>query len=114
MELELGKCMEANGSGMRELAQLAVRRYATALEVILRTLAENALRDAEHNEVRAEQDGTLLATDSKILDPLAAKQWAITLTTEVAVFIPSVNSIIVSKPTGGPKVPQQASNWNED
>lgn len=133
-ELELGKRVEAYGSGMRGLAQHAVKRYATALEVIPRTLAENALGGAEGNEVlsrlwakheqkggeawgvdiEAEQDGTLLATDLKILDPLAAKQWAIKLATEAAVSVLSVDSIIMSKPAGGPKVPQQASNWDED
>ncbi|KAG2131731.1 chaperonin Cpn60/TCP-1 family [Suillus bovinus] len=133
-ELELGKRVEAYGSGMRGLAQHAVKRYATALEVIPRTLAENALGGAEGNEVlsrlwakheqqggeawgvdiEAEQDGTLLATDYKILDPLAAKQWAIKLATEAAVSVLSVDSIIMSKPAGGPKVPQQASNWDED
>lgn len=111
-----------------------MKRYATALEVIPRTLAENALGGAEGNEVlsrlwakheqkggeawgvdiEAEQDGTLLATDFKILDPLAAKQWAIKLATEAAVSVLSVDSIIMSKPAGGPKVPQQASNWDED
>lgn len=50
-ELELGKRVEAYGSGMRGLAQHAVKRYATALEVIPRTLAENALGGAEGNEV---------------------------------------------------------------
>ncbi|KAG2753959.1 T-complex protein 1 [Suillus brevipes Sb2] len=133
-ELELGKHVEAYGSGMRGLAQRAVKRHATALEVIPRTLAENALGGAEGNEVlsrlwakheqkggeawgvdiEAEQDGTLLATDFKILDPLAAKQWAIKLATEAAVSVLSVDSIIMSKPAGGPKVPQQASNWDED
>ncbi|KAG1742495.1 chaperonin Cpn60/TCP-1 family [Suillus lakei] len=133
-ELELGRRVEAYGSGMRGLAQHAVKRYATALEVIPRTLAENALGGAEGNEVlsrlwakheqkggeawgvdiEAEEDGTLLATDFKILDPLAAKQWAIKLATEAAVSVLSVDSIIMSKPAGGPKVPQQASNWDED
>ncbi|KAG0695543.1 chaperonin Cpn60/TCP-1 family [Suillus ampliporus] len=133
-ELELGKRVEAYGSGMRGLAQHAVKRYATALEIIPRTLAENALGGAEGNEVlsrlwakheqkggeawgvdvEAEEDGTLLTTDCKILDPLAAKQWAIKLATEAAVSVLSVDSIIMSKPAGGPKVPQQANNWDED
>jgi T-complex protein 1 subunit theta len=50
-ELELGRRVEAYGSGMKGLAQHAVKRYATALEVIPRTLAENALGGAEGNEV---------------------------------------------------------------
>lgn len=151
-ELELGKRVDAYGSGLKGLAQHAVKRYATALEVVPRTLADNALGGAEGNEVlsrlwakheqkggeawgvdvevrvspgsivtryssrdnQAEQDGTLIATDYKILDSLAAKSWAIKLATEAAVSVLSVDSIIMSKPAGGPKVPQQAGNWDED
>ncbi|KIM58489.1 hypothetical protein SCLCIDRAFT_16768 [Scleroderma citrinum Foug A] len=133
-ELELGKRIETYGNGLKGLAQHAVKRYAMALEVIPRTLAENALGGAEGNEVlsrlwakheqkggeaygvdvEAEQDGTLLATEHKILDSLAAKSWAIKLATEAAVSVLSVDSIIMSKPAGGPKVPQQASNWDDD
>lgn len=50
-ELELAKRVDAYGSGLKGLAQHAVKRYATALEVIPRTLAENALGGAEGNEV---------------------------------------------------------------
>ncbi|KAH7912712.1 chaperonin Cpn60/TCP-1 family [Hygrophoropsis aurantiaca] len=133
-ELELGKRVEAYGSGLKGLSQHAVKRYATALEVVPRTLAENALGGAEGNEVLSrlwakheqkggeawgvdvenEQDGTLLATEYKILDSMGAKSWAIRLATEAAVSVLSVDSIIMSKPAGGPKVPQQAGNWDED
>ncbi|KAG9312279.1 chaperonin Cpn60/TCP-1 family [Chiua virens] len=133
-ELALGKRVDAYGSGLKGLSQHAVKRYATALEVVPRTLADNALGGAEGNEVLSrlwakheqkggeswgvdvenEQDGTLIATDYKILDSLAAKSWAIKLGTEAAVSVLSVDSIIMSKPAGGPKVPQQAGNWDED
>jgi hypothetical protein len=36
------------------------------------------------------------------------------LGTEAAVSVLSVDSIIMSKPAGGPKVSQQAGNWDED
>ncbi|KAI6007555.1 chaperonin Cpn60/TCP-1 family [Pisolithus orientalis] len=119
-ELELAKRVDTYGSGLRGLAQHAVKRYSTALEVIPRTLAENALGGAEGNEeawgvdVEAEQDGTLLATEHKILDSLAAKAWALKLATEAAASVLSVDSIIMSKPAGGPKIPQQSGNWDED
>ncbi|KAH8103497.1 T-complex protein 1 [Cristinia sonorae] len=133
-ELELAKRVDAYGSGLRGLSQHGVRRWASALEVVPRTLAENALGGAEGNEVvsrlwakheqeggetwgidvEAETDGTLNASDYKILDSLAAKSWAIRLATEAAVSVLSVDSIIMSKPAGGPKIPQQASNWDED
>jgi T-complex protein 1 subunit theta len=50
-ELTLSKAVDAHGAAMKGLAQHAVRRYAQALEVIPRTLAENALGGAEGNEV---------------------------------------------------------------
>lgn len=63
---------------------------------------------------QAETDGTLNASDYKILDSLAAKTWAIRLATEAATSVLSVDSIIMSKPAGGPKIPQQSGNWDED
>jgi len=134
-ELELAKRIEVYGSGLKGLSQHAVRRYSSALEVVPRTLAENAFGAAEGNEVlsrlwakheekggeawgvdiEAETDGkTLSAVDHEILDSLAAKSWAVKLATEAAVAVLSVDSIIMSKPAGGPKIPQQAGNWDED
>jgi chaperonin GroEL (HSP60 family) len=133
-EVELARRVETYGAGLRGLAQHAVKRYAQALEVVPRTLAENALGGAEGNEVVSrlwakhekaggeawgvdienEEDGTLSATDCKIMDPLAAKSWAIKLATEAAISVLAVDSIIMSKPAGGPKIPQQAGNWDED
>ncbi|EJF57172.1 T-complex protein 1 [Dichomitus squalens] len=133
-ELELAKRVEAYGNGLKGLSQHAVKRWAQALEVVPRTLAENALGGAEGNEVvsrlyakhegpegavwgvdvEAEKDGTLSATEHQILDSLAAKQWAIKLATEAATSVLSVDAIIMSRPAGGPKIPQQAGNWDED
>ncbi|THH27334.1 hypothetical protein EUX98_g6856 [Antrodiella citrinella] len=132
-ELELAKRVDAYGSGLRGLSQHGVRRWASALEVVPRTLAENALGGAEGNEVvsrlwakheqevvfvlillRLRRMALSMATDYKILDSLAAKSWAIRLATEAAVSVLSVDSIIMSKPAGGPKIPQQAGNWDED
>lgn len=133
-ELELARRVESYGSGLRGLAQHAVKRYATALEVVPRTIAENAFGGSEGNEVvsrlwarhqekggevvgvdvEAEEDGTLDAKAHGILDSLAAKAWAIRLATEGAVSVLSVDSIIMSKPAGGPKIPQQSGNWDED
>ncbi|TFY52423.1 hypothetical protein EVG20_g10555 [Dentipellis fragilis] len=133
-ELELARRVDKYGVGLRGLAQHAVRRFASALEVIPRTIAENAWGGAEGNEVvarlyakhekaggeawgvdlEAETDGTFSATEHNILDSLAAKSWAIKLATEAAVSVLSVDSIIMSRPAGGPKIPQQAGNWDED
>jgi len=64
--------------------------------------------------LQAESDGTLQANLHQIYDSLAAKYWAIKLATEAANSVLSVDSIIMSKPAGGPKVPQQAGNWDND
>ncbi|PAV23175.1 T-complex 1 [Pyrrhoderma noxium] len=141
-ELELARQIERYGSSLSGLSQHAVRRFATALEVVPRTLAENALGGTEGNEVlsrlwarhqssgspdeageaaagvdvsgEGEGDGTLDAAAHGIVDSLAAKSWAIRLATEAAVSVLSVDSIIMSKPAGGPKIPQQSGNWDED
>jgi T-complex protein 1 subunit theta len=63
---------------------------------------------------QAETDGTLDSPEHNIVDSLAAKAWAIRLATEAAVSVLSVDSIIMSRPAGGPKIPQQAGNWDED
>ena len=59
-------------------------------------------------------DGTLSASQHAIWDSLAAKAWAIRLGTEAAVNVLRVDSIIMAKPAGGPKIPQQAGNWDAD
>lgn len=50
-ELELAKRVEAYGGGLKGLAQHAVKRWAGAMEVVPRTLAENALGGMGGNEV---------------------------------------------------------------
>ncbi|OCB85834.1 T-complex protein 1 [Sanghuangporus baumii] len=134
-ELELARRVEAYGASLTSLSQHAVKRYAAALEVVPRTLAENALGGAEGNEalsalwVRHQQPGgatfgvdidgeseggVLDAQVAGIVDSLAAKSWAIRLATEAAISVLSVDSIIMAKPAGGPKIPQQSGNWDED
>ena len=82
-------------------------------------LESTPLRQLKNNppfsfSFQAETDGTLNATEHNIVDSLAAKSWAIRLATEAAVSVLSVDSIIMSRPAGGPKIPQQAGNWDED
>lgn len=54
------------------------------------------------------------AAKAGIVDSLAAKSWSIRLATEAAVTVLGVDSIIMSRPAGGPKIPQQTGNWDED
>ncbi|KAF5366220.1 hypothetical protein D9758_005706 [Tetrapyrgos nigripes] len=131
-ELELARRVTDYGAGIKGLSQHSVKRFGEALEVVPRQLAENAMGGAKGNEVvsrlwalheskekdregwgvdiEAETDGTLHAPSAAfypILDSLIAKSWAIKLATEAAVSVLSVDSIIMSKPAGGPKIPQQ-------
>jgi T-complex protein 1 subunit theta len=78
------------------------------------TLKPARWANADAEFTQGNTDGTLNATDAEILDSLAAKTWAIKLATQAAISVLSVDSIIMSKPAGGPKIPQQASNWDED
>jgi len=135
VEIELARRVENYGAGLKGLPQHGVRRFASALECVPRTLAENAMGGSEGNEVvsrlwakheaaggeawgvdveKNNDDGTLDASATKIYDSLASKAWAIRLATEAAVSVLSVDSIIMSKPAGGPKIPQQSGNWDND
>ncbi|KAF8706606.1 T-complex protein 1, partial [Rhizoctonia solani] len=131
-EIELAKRVESYGAGLKGLSQHAVRRYASALEILPSTLAENAGLDMtevvsklyeKHAQadgatwgvdIESENNGILDTKEEQIYDSLSAKSWAIKLATEAAVSVLRVDSIIMSKPAGGPKVPQQAGNWDED
>jgi len=112
-ELELARRVDAYGAGLKGLRQHAVRKYGEALEVVPRTLLENALG----GDAAAGVDALLSAEGGSaegVQDSLVAKAWAIKLATEAAVSVLGVDSIIMSKPAGGPKVPAQAGNWDED
>jgi len=133
-EMALSRGVATYGAELRGLSQHSARQYAAALEVVPRTLAENAgARDAteiltrlralhdgssgEHVhgvDIEGEEDGTIDAVKHGILDSVAAKSWALKLATEAAVAVLKVDSIIMSKPAGGPKIPQQSGNWDED
>ena len=112
MKLELARRLEAYGICMNGLVQHAVRRFATALEIVPRTFEENALGGAEGNEVlsalltqhkekdeeavgvdvEGENNGTLDARASGILDSLAAKAWATRSATDTTVSVLRVDS----------------------
>ncbi|KAF9520911.1 hypothetical protein BS47DRAFT_1323452 [Hydnum rufescens UP504] len=131
-ELELARTVDTYGASLKGLNQHAVRRYASALEVVPFTLAESAGLDAtevlsrlyaRHEQpngktwgidIEGESDGILDTAPLQIYDSLAAKAWALSLATDAAMTVLRVDSIIMSKPAGGPKVPQQSGNWDED
>jgi T-complex protein 1 subunit theta len=116
------------------LNQYAIQKFAESLEVVPRTLAENAGLDATEvvsklyaahqsgkgtfgvniESENPEVDGGLVdATSRGILDLLGVKQWALRLGSDSALTVLRVDQIIMSKPAGGPKV-KENKNWDED
>jgi len=61
-----------------------------------------------------DKTGTLDAVDEGILDLYITKSWAIKLATEAARTVLSVDQIIVARQAGGPKMPKNNPNWDED
>lgn len=131
-EIELSKKIQEFGEQTPGLDQYSIKKFGEALEVIPRTLAENAGLDsteiisslyAAHNngsisigvDIENEDDtGLLDAKERHIYDLLSTKSQAIRLASHVALTVLSVDQIIMSKPAGGPKVPKQSANWDED
>jgi len=124
-ELELARRVEVYAGKVKGPGRDVVKRFAKALEVIPRTLAENAKRGREGNrvvtqllgahdatepfdgagwvvDVKAEppSDGTILANSGSvsypILDSLAVKRRAIELATQAAGLVLSIDSNVMS------------------
>ena len=106
-----------------------MRKFADALEVVPRTLSENAGFNptdilaslyAAHQEgqanvgVNIEQVGIKDMTGAGILDLYATKEQAYRLASDTAITILRIDQIIMAKAAGGPKAPQQNGNWDED
>lgn len=132
-EIELARRVGDYGEKTPGLNQHSIRKFAEALEVVPRTLAENAGLDATEvvSSLRARHssggadvgvdidgegeagDGTLSTKEAQIFDVLAAKQWAIKYAVGAAITVLNVDSIIMSKPAGI-KAPKQNPNWDDD
>ncbi|KAL6867920.1 chaperonin Cpn60/TCP-1 family [Trichoderma novae-zelandiae] len=123
-EISLSAKIQAQGEKTPGLSQYAIKKYGEAFEVIPRTLAESCGLDATevlstlyaaHHKSESgdtgvdveneEGNGVLNATKEGILDLLASKSWAISLATEAARTVLSVDQIIVARQAGGPKPP---------
>jgi len=118
-ELLLADALTTFGESQPGLEQYAINKYGLALEVVPRTLAENAGLDATNMiaemyaahkagktsvGINIVEGGT---ADCGILDLLHTKKEAIKLATDAAVTVLRVDQIIMSKPAGGPKAPEQ-------
>jgi len=123
-EIELSKRLLPLGESTPGLDQYAIKKFAEALEIIPRTLAENAGFDANAlvtSLIAAHQQGNEKAgidieegkvadvAELGIFDSLFAKYNAIKLATDTAITVLQVDQIIMSKTAGGPKVPQMGA-----
>lgn len=118
-ELRLADAVQEFGEAHPGLDQYAINKFGLALEVVPRTLAENAGMDATKviAEMYAAHKAGNLATginvvdqvtgDCGILDLLHTKKEAIKMATDAAVTVLRVDQIIMSKPAGGPKQADQ-------
>lgn len=131
-EVELAMQLAEYADTLPGLDQYAVRKFATALEVFPKALADNtgangtrvvaALYDA-HSNPEGKHFGfninggsnDLIANmaEEKILDLFVGKQWALKYATGAACTILKVDQIIMAKRAGGPKPRQPAGSDNE-
>merc|ERR1719473_1704742 len=118
-ELLLADALTTFGEAQPGLDQYAINKYGLALEVVPRTLAENAGLDATNmiaEMYAAHKSGkdtvgidvvNAGTGDCGVLDLLHTKKEAIKLATDAAVTVLRVGQIIMSKPAGGPKASAQ-------
>lgn len=124
-EIELSKRLHEFSQSVRGREQLAIKAFAESLEVVPRTLAENAGYDPIDvlTELKARHDrkettiGLDLTTNSKesticntldkgIIEPLEIKNQAIKSASEVAMMILRIDDVIASKSSGPGKMPE--------
>eukprot|EP00750_Incisomonas_marina_P017100 INCI19852.1.p1 GENE.INCI19852.1~~INCI19852.1.p1 ORF type:complete len:548 (+),score=119.32 INCI19852.1:193-1836(+) len=111
------------------LEQYAIKKFAEALEVVPRTLAENSGKLAtdviselykQHSEGKvgvgvdtASENLTFDAAEAKIYDLYKTKNLAFELAMEAVLTILRVDQIIMAKRAGGPKPRGGNPNWDE-
>ncbi|KAI9583388.1 T-complex protein 1 subunit theta [Glossina fuscipes] len=137
-EIELATQISSFADTLPGLEQYAVRRFATALEVLPKALADNsglngtevvnllylAHREASGKNVgvniEAEKPETMDVTEGaddekpKIYDLYQCKYWSLKYAVEAAVTILKVEQIIRAKRAGGPTAPQAAGSDDEN
>jgi len=121
-ELLLADAVSTYGEAQPGLEQYAINKFAMSLEVVPRTLAENAGLDATNMIAemyaahKAGKTGVGIdvvnagTADCGVQDLLITKKEAIKLAVDAAVTVLRVDQIIMSKPAGGPKAPEQGGH----
>lgn len=119
IELELNKQLKKYADEVKGLDQYAIRKFAEAMDVVPRTLAENSGCDpsqsmhALHLSHKGENTQFMGfdieecepfdAVNAGIFDCYASKVNALRLAIDAALTVLRVDQIVMSKPAGGPK-----------
>lgn len=132
VELALSKRIKALADANPGLDQYGMRKFAEALDVVPRTLAENsgcdptsimhALHTAQSGEAKetdymgfdVEENAPFNALAAGIYDVYATKVNAIRLAVDAAITVLKVDQIVMAKPAGGPKPRAPGPNDPDD
>lgn len=131
-ELELSKKLKAFADEDKSLDQYGIRKFAEALDVVPRTLAENSgcdptnimhalhLSHVEGSNAAAcmgidiESAKPFNALEANIYDLYATKANALRLAVDAALTVLKVDQIVMAKQAGGPKPPSGGGNDPDD
>jgi len=121
IEMELAKEVRGYARQVGGREQLAIEAFADALEVIPRTLAENAGLDlldtmvamkAAHEKknglrmgVNVFEGGVIDMLKEGVIEPMVVKQQAIKSSIEVASMILRIDDVVAARSSGGPGGP---------
>mmetsp|Transcript_27894 Transcript_27894/g.70574 ORF Transcript_27894/g.70574 Transcript_27894/m.70574 type:complete len:542 (-) Transcript_27894:107-1732(-) len=121
-EIELAHQLQQFGATVPGLDQYAVLKFAEALEVVPKILAENSghnhtdaitLLYSEHQQGKKNigidvEGGSIVldAAENGILDHAESKKWAIRFALDAVLTVLHVDQIIMAKQAGGPGAPQ--------
>ncbi len=119
-EIEIALDLEKYATTMEGREQLAIKAYATAIEIIPKTLAENAGMDAinaivnlrsahetgkRNSGLSSEKEEVIDMLENNVIEPLRVKTQAIESATEVAVMLLRIDDVIASKGSEMPAMP---------
>lgn len=130
-EIELAAQVASWAETHPGLEQYSIQKFAEALEIVPRVLAENSgvkpkevisKLYAAHSEgnknmgfdIDGESGEIKDCLESNVLDLLLAKQWALKYSTNAAATILRVDQIIMAKRAGGPKPRDTSGGMDQD